>query len=141
MVRINLINPKKLSDQHLIAEYNEILMLVGHLKKNGFKKENCPEKYCLGKGHITFFKNKLAYLNKRHHLIKEEMKKRDFKTNKNLDLSEIDKSLIKDWEPKKEDFKIIKQRLKEKINFKPRYYRYYSKNVEQKFLIGLLNLP
>ena len=33
MVRINLINPKSLADQHLIAEYNEILMLLGHIDK------------------------------------------------------------------------------------------------------------
>jgi len=29
MVRINLINPEKLSDQHLAAEYLEIMMLIG----------------------------------------------------------------------------------------------------------------
>ena len=57
MVRINIINPKKLADQHLVAEYNEILMLIGHIKK--FPKINNPPKnYTLDKGHINFFKNK-----------------------------------------------------------------------------------
>ena len=33
MVRVNIINPNKLADQHLIAEYNEILMLLGYVRK------------------------------------------------------------------------------------------------------------
>jgi len=32
MVRVNLVNPKQLADQQLVAEHNEILMLVGYLK-------------------------------------------------------------------------------------------------------------
>jgi len=75
MVRINLINPKKLADQHLIAEYDEILMLLGYVKKYP-RLGKIPGKYSLGKGHILFFKNKLKYLKKRHELIKLEMKKR-----------------------------------------------------------------
>ena len=68
MVRINLIKPEKLSDQHLIAEYNEILMFFGYVRKYP-KLNKVPLKYCLGEGHILFFKNKLLYLKKRHELI------------------------------------------------------------------------
>jgi len=32
MVKINLIHPRYLTDQHLIAEYNEILMLLAYLR-------------------------------------------------------------------------------------------------------------
>ncbi|MBT3297743.1 hypothetical protein HN385_02370 [archaeon] len=46
MVRINLIQPKYLADQHLIAEYNEILMLLKHVKKHP-KIKNQPENYSL----------------------------------------------------------------------------------------------
>lgn len=59
MIRINLIDPVKLSDQHLIAEYNEILMLLGYVRKY-HKVENIPENYKLGTGHIKFFKKKLG---------------------------------------------------------------------------------
>ena len=61
MVRINLVHPKKLADQHLIAEYNEILMLIGYVRKYP-PLENIPDSYKLGKGHVKFFKNKLDYL-------------------------------------------------------------------------------
>ncbi|MBN1157597.1 endonuclease, partial [Candidatus Woesearchaeota archaeon] len=83
MVRINLVEPKKLTDQHLVAEYNEILMLIGHVRKHPEIKA-MPKEYILGKGHILFFKNKLVYLKKRHELIKNEMLRRGFKPKKTI---------------------------------------------------------
>ncbi|MBT3404604.1 endonuclease V [archaeon] len=137
MVRINLVNPKKLSDQHLIAEYNEILMLIGHIKK--FPKINNPPKnYTLGKGHINFFKNKTKYLKARHELIKKEMKIRGFKTNKTIKLSQFKKEQKENWKPKKTDLEIIKKRIISKIKLKTNYYRYYKEKKSAKFLIELL---
>ena len=137
MVRVNLINPKKLADQHLIAEYNEILMLLGYVKKYP-KVIDIPKKYCLEKGHIKFFKNKLIYLQKRHDIIKKEMFTRGFKPTKKILLSKFKKSLKQDWKPKKGDLQIIKQRLREKIKLKPNYYKYYGKKKSQKFFLELL---
>lgn len=137
MVRINLVEPKRLADQHLIAEYNEILMLLGYVSKYPRSKV-IPDRYCLGKGHILFFKNKLFYLKKRHEAIKKEMRKRGFVTNIDIDLTKYSKGLINDWKPKKDDFSLIKRRLIEKIKKKPQYYRYYSKNRPVSFFISLL---
>jgi len=137
MVRINLIHPKKLADQHLIAEYNEILMLIGHIDKHPTIK-NQPKQYCLGKGHINFFKNKINYLKKRHETIKKEMKKRNFKTQKTIQTTKYPKYLKQNWTPKLKDYEIIKKRIKQKINKKPKYYKYYSKNKPKNFFIKLL---
>jgi|SaaInlStandDraft_7_1057024.scaffolds.fasta_scaffold15966_5 deoxyribonuclease (pyrimidine dimer) len=137
MVRINLINPKKLADQHLIAEYNEILMLLGYVRKYPIEKD-IPEEYCLGRGHIKFFKNKLLYLKKRHELLKKEMSKRNFISNKNINLGEFNKKLRNDWKPNNKDFIIIKERIREKICLKPNYYRYYSKKRSKVFFLNLL---
>lgn len=131
MVRVNLVNPRFLADQHLIAEYNEILMLVGYIKKfPKINEKDIPEKYCLGKGHMLFFKDKVLYLKKRHELIKEEMKKRGFKSSKKIRLNNIRKNLLNDWKPKKDDYEIIKKRLIWKLRKKPGYYRYYKKNIK-----------
>lgn len=129
MVRINLVNPKSLMDQHLIAEYNEILMLFGHVDKHS-EIRNQPDSYKLGTGHITFFKNKLKYLKDRHELIKKEMKARGFKPTKTISLSKYPVSYRNDWTPKKKDFIVIKKRLSEKIAMKPEYYRYKGKGLK-----------
>jgi deoxyribonuclease (pyrimidine dimer) len=137
MVRVNLLNPKKLSDQHLIAEYNEILMLVAYIRKYT-SLDNIPKNYCLGKGHMRFFKNKLLYLKKRHELLKKEIKKRGFVAKKSISLSKFKKELVKDWRASSDDRKIIKKRLIEKLSLKPEFYRYYSEYKSKKFFIELL---
>ena len=137
MVRINLINPRSLADQHLIAEYDEILMLLGHVRKHpSVKGEPCS--YCLGKGHITFFKDKLLYLKKRHELLKKEMKRRGFRTDKTIKLGDFSRKLINDWKPKKADKDIIKKRLIMKIRSKPDYYRYCGEKKQPKFFIDMI---
>jgi len=138
MVRINLINPEKLADQHLIAEYNEILMLLGHAKKFPETK-TIPKSFVLGKGHIKFFKNKLLYLKKRHAKIKKEMKKRGFKTQKTINLKDFDSGLHNDWNPAQKDKQAIKQRLLQKLKLKPEFYTYYRKKKNTEFFIELLN--
>jgi len=137
MVRVNLINPKYLADQHLIAEYAEILMLVAYIKRHP-RPDNLPKEYCLGTGHQRFFKNKLLYLKKRHELLKKEMRKRGFTPNKTLSLKRFKKELLKDYKPKNKDKKIIKKRLIQKLNKRPKFYRYYSKNKPKKFLTNLV---
>ena len=138
MVRVNLISPSRLSDQHLIAEYNELLMLMGYVKKYPHLV-GIPRDYCLGKGHILFFKDKLSYIKKRHEILKIEMKRRKFKTDKTIDLSKFGKELVKDWQPSEKDFNIIKERISWKINSKPHFHRYYGEQKSQRFFLNLLN--
>jgi len=137
MVRINLVNPKKLSDQHLIAEYNEILMLIEYIRKYPELKD-IPKKYCLGKGHMKFFKDKLIYLKKRHEILKSEMKIRGFKAKKSINLSLFRKENKGDWKPDKEDIDLITNRIISKIQLKPNYYRYYGEYKPASFFINLL---
>jgi deoxyribonuclease (pyrimidine dimer) len=137
MVRVNLVDPKQLSDQHLIAEYDEILMLVAYIKKHP-SLINIPENYKLGKGHMKFFKDKIFYLKKRHELLKKEMQKRNFKTTKTINLAEFKKENKKDWKPTQNNLKIIKKRISEKLKLKPNYYRYYGEYKKVDFFLELL---
>lgn len=140
MVRINLINPSNLADQHLIAEYNEILMLIGYVRKHPSSGlDKAPKEYTLGKGHILFFKNKLNYLRNRFNILVREMRRRGFRAGKRINLKEFDKGLRNDWEPNERDLIIIKKRLIKKIKLKPRYYRYYGEKQSVKFLIDRIN--
>ncbi|PIZ51623.1 hypothetical protein COY27_02820 [Candidatus Woesearchaeota archaeon CG_4_10_14_0_2_um_filter_33_13] len=137
MVRVNLVNPKKLADQHLIAEYDEILMLVAYIKRYP-EVDGIPEEYCLGEGHMRFFKNKLDYLKKRHELIKKEMKKRNFQVNKTVDLQGFNEKNKGNWIAKKEDLNLIKKRIITKLRLKPTYYRHYGEYKPVTFFIKLL---
>ncbi len=137
MVRINLIDPACLVDQHLIAEYNEILMLLGYVKKHP-KAEDIPKTYRLGKGHIKFFKDKLLYLKDRHMDLADEMKKRGFSANVSVDLSEFPDSLKNSWAPSEEDFLTVRSRIASKLVQKKDYYRYYGEKKDADFLTALL---
>ena len=137
MVRINLIHPRKLSDQHLIAEYDEMLMLVSYIKRYPVL-EGIPDKFTLNKGHMKFFKDKVLYLKDRHEKLKEEMRKRNFKTNKTIKLSEFKKQNKGDWKPNSKDKKIIKERIAQRLKQKPTYYRYKGEYKPVKFFLELL---
>ena len=123
MVRVNLIDPRALADQHLVAEYNEILMLLGYVRKHP-ARERIPPTYRLGQGHILFFKDKLRYVKARHEDVKREMRRRGFRTERTIDLAEFPPALRNDWTPAPRDLAIIKERIIWKIGRKPTYYRY-----------------
>ncbi|MED5354937.1 MAG: pyrimidine dimer DNA glycosylase/endonuclease V [Bacteroidota bacterium] len=131
MTRINIISPSELTDQHLIAEYREIFMVPGSLKrtlisKNGYLQSKVPKEYTLNSGHVYFFYNKGKYLNKRYNLIIKEMKLRGFNPDKERKFPKdifINNNLYNDWSPNQNDIKIIRQRISEKIALKPTWYR------------------
>ncbi len=137
MVRVNLINPKNLSDQHLVAEYREILMLLGYAKRYP-GLENLPERYTLGKGHIRFFKDKLLYLQRRHDKIRKEMIARGFSPLLSANLSGFGRAMRRDWKPKKEDIELAKSRIVQRLRQKPHLHRHYGKKKPSKYLVSLV---
>lgn len=131
MTRINIIPPKDLYDQHLIAEYREITMIPAALKrtlnsKQGLILFKIPKTYTLNTGHVYFFYNKGKYLYNRYHEIILEMQNRGFRPNiKRLFPKEIfiNNNLYNDWRPSKKDFEIIRKRIKRKLDKRPGWYR------------------
>lgn len=86
MTRINLIHPRYLTREHLIAEYRELprvftLINAAHQKGKTIKDYKIPHHYVLGKGHVTFFYNKAGYLIKRWVFLRREMMDRGFKVD------------------------------------------------------------
>ena len=131
MTRINLVDPSELTDQHLIAEYREIFMVAGSLRRTlkskiGLQHKKIPKEYTLNKGHVYFFYNKGKYLHKRYNLIINEMVKRKFKPSNNRLFPTnifIEHNLYKDWNPNLKDYIIIRKRIQEKIAMKPEWYK------------------
>ena len=130
MTRINLVNPSELKDQHLIAEYREITMIPAALNRTlnskiGLRREKISKKYTLNSGHVYFFYDKGRYLNNRYNEIVQEMKDRGFNPDPSRKFPKevFPNELYNDWMPSLDEQKIVRQRIQEKINMKPNWYR------------------
>ena len=87
MTRINAtIPPAKLCDQHLVAEYREILRTFALARKKAEKygkyvEEFLPEQFTLGTGHVLFFYDKLKFVHDRFNALRQEILDRGFQAN------------------------------------------------------------
>lgn len=83
MTRINAnIRPADLIDQHLVAEYREIVRIPNAVLRRGYDdKRSYPDKFTLGTGHVIYFYDKIKFLHKRFLDIKIEMDNRNIVNN------------------------------------------------------------
>lgn len=81
MTRINVVDPRLLSDKHLGAAYRELPRVFGLVKAH-VEKGNTPEmldippNFTLGEGHVTFFYDKLGWVVRRYEQICDECRRR-----------------------------------------------------------------
>ena len=118
------VNPKLIVDQHLVAESTELKMVTGMMRyriNKGQKFGQSPDSFRLGKGHILFFTDKLAYLARRLAYINDEMRSRGFKPGSPdyIDPNEFGSVYNHDWTPEKVDSDLIRERIIEKLQAKP----------------------
>ncbi len=90
MTRINAnISPARLIDQHLVAEYREIVRIPNAVRKidvHVLSAKHIPSKFTLGTGHVIFFYDKIKYLHDRFKDICAEMRSRNFNVNMTDDM-------------------------------------------------------
>lgn len=131
MTRINLVQVQELADQHLMAEYRELPRVFSAVRKhvsdgkrvNDF---NINSTYILGTGHVTFFYNKLLYLQKRHIDIVNECLRRGMKIQniESNDISDLPAEFCTDYNPITSEIELSRSRLIEKLLMKPTWYKY-----------------
>ncbi len=132
MTRINLIDPKKLADQHLLAEYRELPRIFGAVKKKleQWKKIKVGKQYKMWTWHVIFFYDKLLFLQKRFEKLAKECQKRGFNIKfSGYDISDFPLEYKKDFNPTKQDIEISIKRIQEKIISKPNFYKFYWKKI------------
>lgn len=122
-MRINLVNPTELSDQHLISEYMELGVIMNNICKGKYKYENIPEHFVLGKGHVKFFLNKPYFLKQRNFFLWLEMRARGFKPKGMPDFGDCNPYYC-DYIPSENDIAISRNRIIESYNKKPEYYKW-----------------
>lgn len=135
MTRINVIDPELLTDQHLMAEYRELPMVMGSLRRSLKSKRGLPkipDKYTLNAGHVSHFYNKGRYLHNRYRVLVEHLQKRGYTLDPNraADFSVfLDHGLYNDWIPDAAARQINIERINERIAAKPQWYRYYGRSI------------
>jgi len=132
MTRINVLPVEELTDQHLMAEYRELPMVMGSLRRSLVAKNGLPKGgkfYTLNAGHVKFFYDKGKFLHRRYLMLIAELTKRKY----NLDPERkacfqvfIDNGLYNDWVPDDNAYVINRQRINERIAMKREWYRYYG---------------
>ena len=122
MTRINTVDPKMLSNPHLLAEFRELPRIFTAIYKKidqGISPEDLdiPENYKLGTGHVMFFMNKADWLRGRYMKLYEELDSRNFNLNEDLYNSILIKSFSicgkwsVHWTPNPEDHYLNMARL------------------------------
>lgn len=118
MTRINVgIHPAELPIKMLIAEHREIKRIPNCIKSGRYSLKDMPSKFTLGKGHVKFFYDKLAYLRKRYELIYQVCVGAPNHFNVRYYGESFDglpDALLGDYEPTVEDRALLVQRLHEK---------------------------
>ena len=117
MTRINVvIQPKELTNQHLIAEHREIKRIPNCISKGKYNMDNIPDRFKLGTGHVKFFYNKLLYLKNRYVKLYNECIVRGFNVqNYNSAWDNVPIELMNDYKPTDQDRQIIKERINNKL--------------------------
>lgn len=112
MTRINCVPVQELSRLHLLAEYKELPRVF----KLARRVPNPPREYVLGRGHVTFFYDKLGYCEKRFYQLVREMNARGYRTQFTSP-PDVDKpDLWGDWVPDERAINLNRQRIAERIN-------------------------
>ena len=117
MTRINIgVPPTQLTNKHLMAEHRELKRIPNVVRKGRCRLDKIPKEFSLGKGHVSFFYDKLGYLKKRYLDLYEECVKRGFNIQSYISSWDgIPNTLMNDYNPTEKDIAIVKERIADRI--------------------------
>jgi len=117
VTRINLgIPPKELTNKHLIAEHRELKRIPNVVAKGRFNLSSIPQEFSLGKGHVSFFYDKLGHLKERYIELYNECISRGFNVQNYLKSWDcIPQELMNGYTPTEKDIHIIRERIADRL--------------------------
>lgn len=122
MTRINVVPPSELCDQHLLAEHRELTRIPNAIVKGKYNLDGQPSDYKLGTGHVKFFMNKLAFLQRRYQALHQECLARGFKvTNRWPQDLPPDPQLWQDYQPTPTALELNRERIAIRMPLKARF--------------------
>ena len=142
MTRINTVHPSDLTNEWLLAEWRELPRIVNELEKHPqrFDLKKIPKTFTLSTGHVTFFRDKLLFLAKRHRELKRELRKRGVKHNKKVKVelyylaTHIKMFGCNNWEPSSNDHSILIERLQERFDLRKKPYHLTDKDKSKRVI-------
>lgn len=132
MTRVNAgVDPTELHRLHLIAEYREIPMIPASIKRSLRTRtidavlKDVPSAFTLNKGHVTFFANKILYLENRYERVSMEMLNRGYFVDSSRDpgFTGLPEQCYGTWEETPEARAIILERIALRKAEKPHLYK------------------
>lgn len=139
MTRINAnLHPEHLLDQHLMAEYRELPMVYAALRRSLRTKsvndvlKSVPPRFTLNKGHVSFFYDKITFLEGRYERLIDELKTRGYNLDdsRRYDVSDIPEVFHNTWEMDDLAKQQIQERIYKRYHEKPTFYTYYGSHVD-----------
>lgn len=141
-MRVNVLHPIFLTDQHLVAEYREVKMGPKALSrslysKNGVNKNKISPVYTLNTGHTYFFYDKNKFLERRLGIIIKEMQLRGFQTNHinliddsyNYHEDTFNEEWWNDWQPDEYALNINRKRIWKRVDEKIGWYKFWGRPI------------
>jgi len=131
MTRVNAgVDPTELHRLHLIAEYREIPMIPASIKRSLRTRtidavlKDVPSAFTLNKGHVTFFANKILYLENRYERVSMEMLNRGYNLDSSRDpgFAGLPQQCYGTWTETPEARSIVLERIVQRKAQKPQLY-------------------
>lgn len=132
MTRINSdLDPKMLKRMHLIAELREITMVPASLRRSLKTKSpkevlrSIPKNFTLNAGHVKFFYNKMAFLQRRFDKLADEMERRGYTPDRSRKVAfdNFDNIWYGEWQSTPADDAVVTERINLRISQKPHLYK------------------
>lgn len=117
MTRINIgIPPKELTDKHLMAEHRELKRIPNVVSRGRYNLKTAPSQFTLGKGHVSFFYDKLGYLKERYLELYNECRLRGFNVQSYLSSWDgVPPELMNSYVPTDRDKQIVRERIADRL--------------------------
>ena len=117
MTRINIgVPPRELTNKHLIAEHREIKRIPNVVSKGKYNLKCVPPQFTLGKGHVSFFYDKLGYLKERYVSLYNECINRGFNVQNYEDCWDgVPRELMNSYVPTERDVLIVTERIADRL--------------------------
>jgi deoxyribonuclease (pyrimidine dimer) len=132
MTRVNVVPVAELTDQHLMAEYREIVHVPANARRSNPLNYKSSTQYTLNKGHVLFFFNKKRFLLNRWDQLIAELRLRGYNIDpdgRTVHWAELDRWEQVDWEPDAQAMRTNRERLEERISAKREWYRFHGKRL------------